>query len=81
MNARTRISSKGQVVIPKPIRDRLQLRPGEELTVVRKGRRIILEQAKPQADKISYEEFRRQMPVYKGAPVAAEDMTTDRLIS
>ena len=31
---RTRISSKGQIVIPKQIRDRHRWRPGTELTVI-----------------------------------------------
>ncbi len=31
---RARISSKGQIVIPKQIRDRHQWRPGTELTVI-----------------------------------------------
>jgi AbrB family looped-hinge helix DNA binding protein len=75
MNARTRISSKGQVVIPKEIRDRLRLKPGEELTVARHGHRIVLEQARPQVDKIDYEEFRALMPTYKGPPIAVEVMT------
>jgi AbrB family looped-hinge helix DNA binding protein len=40
--ARTRISSKYQVVIPKEIREELDLRPGQELRVVSKGRSITL---------------------------------------
>jgi AbrB family looped-hinge helix DNA binding protein len=77
MNARIRLSSKGQIVIPKDIRDALRLKAGEELTVVRHGHRIVLEQARSQLKKISYDEFRRRMPKYQGTPVAVEDMTTD----
>ncbi len=36
------ISSKYQVVIPKPIRDHLNLRPQQKLTVLEKDRMLIL---------------------------------------
>ena len=74
MNARTRISSKGQVVIPKEIRDALHLRAGEVLDVSREGRRIVLEPSSPYVERISYEEFKRRIPAYKGSPVSVEDM-------
>jgi AbrB family looped-hinge helix DNA binding protein len=74
MNARTRISSKGQVVIPKEIRDALHLKAGETLAVTREGRRIVLEASAPEVDKISYEEFKRRIPAYTGPPVSVEDM-------
>ena len=74
MNARTRISSKGQVVIPKAIRDALHLKAGETLEVSRDGRRIILETSPPGIDKMSYDEFKRRMPAYEGRPVSVGDM-------
>jgi len=39
---KTRLSSKGQVVIPKRIRDEMQIEPGDDLVVVRKGNQIII---------------------------------------
>jgi len=39
---KTRLSSKGQVVIPKRIRDEMQIKPGDDLVVVRKGNQIII---------------------------------------
>jgi AbrB family looped-hinge helix DNA binding protein len=38
-----RLSTKGQIVIPKHLRDKLGLTPGTEFTVSLEGRRIILE--------------------------------------
>jgi len=40
--AKTRVSPKFQVVIPKEIREGLALRPGQDLQVIRKGNSIIL---------------------------------------
>ena len=39
----TRVSSKGQVVIPKPVRDKLGLLPGTVLRVEVEGKRVVLE--------------------------------------
>jgi AbrB family looped-hinge helix DNA binding protein len=42
----TTISSKYQVVIPKPVRDRLNLKPKQKMTVIEKdGMLILLPQA------------------------------------
>jgi len=38
----TTISSKYQVVIPKPVREHLNLRPKQKLTVIEKDRMLIL---------------------------------------
>ncbi len=35
--ARTRITSKGQVTIPKDVRERLGLRPGDEIEFAEEG--------------------------------------------
>ena len=39
---RITVSSKGQIAIPKAIRDRLNLRDGTKLTVEVQGQRIVL---------------------------------------
>mgnify|MGYP000126624230 CR=1 FL=1 len=41
--SKTVVSRKGQVVIPKPIRDRLGLTPGTVLRVRIEGKKVILE--------------------------------------
>ena len=38
----TRIGSKGQVVIPKALRDRAQLHPGDEVDVAFEDDRIVI---------------------------------------
>ncbi|MCP4573495.1 MAG: AbrB/MazE/SpoVT family DNA-binding domain-containing protein [bacterium] len=45
--ATTRMSSKGQVVIPRAIRDRLGLRPGTQFVVVGDGDVVILKRLSP----------------------------------
>lgn len=37
------LSTKGQIVIPKELREKLGLRPGAELSISLEGNRIILE--------------------------------------
>jgi AbrB family looped-hinge helix DNA binding protein len=43
----TRLSSKGQVVLPKPIRDARRWRPGTELTVEDTADGVLLRLVKP----------------------------------
>ena len=40
--AHTTVSSKYQVVIPKEIRERMAIKPGQKLSVIAKGRIIYL---------------------------------------
>ncbi|MGB9896245.1 MAG: AbrB/MazE/SpoVT family DNA-binding domain-containing protein [Thermoproteota archaeon] len=49
----TRVSSKGQVVIPKEIRERLGILPGEKVVVIVRGEEIVLRKAR----KLSLEEL------------------------
>ena len=42
---KTKVSSKGQLVIPKEVRDKLGIKPGTILNVSIEGKRIILEPA------------------------------------
>lgn len=41
----TTVSSKGRVVLPKPVRDALRIKPGAQLSVAIEGTRVILDTA------------------------------------
>jgi len=43
MNVRARVSSKGQIVVPKSVRDELGLTEGTEVEFVRQGRGVFLQ--------------------------------------
>jgi AbrB family looped-hinge helix DNA binding protein len=68
MNAITTVSSKGQVVIPKDVRDRLKLEPGTALEVIESAGGLFLKVASP-IPKRSFEECEalvRKAIDYKG---------------
>jgi AbrB family looped-hinge helix DNA binding protein len=75
MGIEIRVSSKGQIVIPKEVRDALGLEAGGKLMLERAGRRLILEAPQPDRPRISYEEFRRRVPKYEGPTIPVEEMT------
>ena len=77
MNSQTRLSAKGQVVIPKDMRDALGWPEGQQLSIVKIGGKAILEPTHTPRKTISYAEFRQKIPKYMGDPVAVEDMTRD----
>jgi len=74
MNAQTKLSAKGQVVIPKAVRDRLCWEEGAALEVVERADGVLLRAAGPARERISIEEFRRRVPPYEGPPISLEDM-------
>ena len=48
--AKTVVSIKGQIVIPSQVRKALQIEPGQRLTVVRRGRAIVLSKEESKFD-------------------------------
>ena len=74
MSVVTKLSTKGQVVIPKDVREALGWPEGQTLIVRQVGGKAILEPPTPPREKIDWEEFRRRVPKYEGPPVSIEDM-------
>lgn len=76
MNAKTKMSAKGQVVIPKGVRDELGLTPGQSLDVIKMGRGVLLRPAFKKSGR-SREEILasiRSQVKYDGPPVTIEEM-------
>jgi AbrB family looped-hinge helix DNA binding protein len=69
---KTRLSSKGQVIIPKAVRDRHGWQPGAELEVQDRGDSVVLRLATPFRP-TTFEELRGCLK-YEGPPVAIEEM-------
>jgi AbrB family looped-hinge helix DNA binding protein len=74
MNAQTRMSAKGQVVIPKSVRERLRWDQGADLEVIETAEGVLLRSRRPERERLTIEEFRRRMPKYEGPPASLEDM-------
>jgi AbrB family looped-hinge helix DNA binding protein len=76
MSARTTLSAKGQVVIPKDVRDRLGLKPGQKLDVCESGGAIVLRPAHvgPTLTMEEAVERLREIIRYDGPPVSIEEM-------
>ncbi len=68
----TRLSSKGQVVIPKAIRRQYELQAGQELNVIDTGEGILLQPADP-FHKTTIEDVAGIL-AYSGSPVSLEQM-------
>jgi AbrB family looped-hinge helix DNA binding protein len=49
MTAKITVDKAGRIVIPKPLRDQLQLGPGDALQLDSEGERITLRPLRPQA--------------------------------
>lgn len=74
MNAQTRISAKGQVVIPKAVRDRLRWAEGDELDVIETADGALLRRRQTSRKKITIQEFMARRPAYGGPPATLEEM-------
>ena len=74
MTSHTRLSAKGQVVIPKVVRDRLHWHAGADLEVVETAGGVLLRPVSRQRERIGIEEFRRRVPRHEGPPVTLDQM-------
>jgi len=70
--ARTRLSSKGQLIIPKDIRDRRGWKAGTELEILDQGDVLVLRRAETPFARTTFEEVRGCLR-YDGPPIALED--------
>ena len=69
---RTRLSTKGQVIIPKPVRDRHGWGTGTELEVEDRGDVVVLRRVEPAFRPTTIAEVRGCLK-YDGPPVPIED--------
>lgn len=46
----SRLTSKAQTVIPKAVRERLGLKPGDLVRYVMRGKRVVIERARTEAE-------------------------------
>ena len=76
MNVRARISSKGQLVLPKAVRDEFGLVAGSEVDIESKGDRIVLRprSGESKARRVYTVEEVAGMLKYDGPPVSIRDM-------
>jgi len=77
MTAFTRMSEKGQVVIPKDVRDRLRLDAGDRLEVIERSDGVFLRKAAARSGE-SFDEVRRRIRAiirYDGPPATIDEMT------
>lgn len=77
MNAQTKLSAKGQVVIPKDVRDRLGWPQGSSLEVIETAGGVLLRQPQTRK-KLTFEEATakiRQAVNYTGPPLTIEQLS------
>lgn len=81
MNAQTKISAKGQVVIPKDVRDRLNWPQGTQLKVVENGNTVTLSpikswlKPKEPFPRTTTEDLRK-LPKWEGPPLSIEEISS-----
>jgi AbrB family looped-hinge helix DNA binding protein len=77
MTAQTKLSAKGQVVIPKDVRDRLGLVEGTLFDVIERGEEVVLKRKSETGRGLTAAEALREIQetyLYDGPPVSLEEM-------
>lgn len=74
MTAQTRVSAKGQIVIPKEVRERLEWVAGTELEIEESLDGLVLRPKRPPRRRLTWEEFRARRPKHNGPPATVEEM-------
>ncbi len=70
------VSTKGQVVIPQPLRKSLGIRPGDEVTVRSAGNQIVMEKVVANSVRPRLKINRGKMPLIQ-MPSGAEPLTPE----
>ncbi|WP_244552301.1 AbrB/MazE/SpoVT family DNA-binding domain-containing protein [Allosphingosinicella indica] len=68
------MSAKGQIVIPKAVRERMKWAQGDDLEIVETAGGLLLRPRTPRRETITLEEFRRRVPRHEGPAVSLEEM-------
>jgi AbrB family looped-hinge helix DNA binding protein len=71
----TTLSSKGQLVIPRKIRQALHLKPGDKIKFTLEGQRIVIEPERTSRARLTREAHRKVLI----APPDAPPMTPDKV--
>jgi AbrB family looped-hinge helix DNA binding protein len=77
MNASTKLSAKGQIVIPKDVRDRMGLEIGEAFEVFERGDELVLRREGGYPKGLTAAQALREIQKvyrYNGPPISDEDM-------
>jgi AbrB family looped-hinge helix DNA binding protein len=76
VSATTKLSAKGQVVIPADVRRAMGLRPGQTLNVSRTGSGVLLTPAVEKSGRSTEEILAviRKIYTHKGRPISLEEM-------
>lgn len=76
VNAKTIMSAKGQVVIPKDVRDSLGLKPGQSLDVIQTGGGILLRPIATKSGRTTAQIVSELRKLYRheGPPATIEEM-------
>jgi AbrB family looped-hinge helix DNA binding protein len=74
MNAETKVSAKGQVVIPKAVRDELDWPAGTRLQVETVGDAVTLRPIRGRHGTLTVEEFVARHRKYDGPPLSLEEI-------
>ena len=67
------VSSKGQIAIPKPVRDRLNLKPGTQLSIDVQGESMVLRRVVG-----DYPDWRTMRGMVRGGPSLTKGLEEDR---
>lgn len=83
MSKECRLTVKGQVTIPKDVRDLLGVRPGEAVVFEREGDRVFLRKSDPRATDPAERRrrFQDQLAEARRHAIPLTDMTTDEYMA